>query len=325
MSHAAPSTTPETIEPPAPIWRRRHATTWFFFGGLGLWAFLLLVPHVLLGNPAVIPAWILLGSGLAAATLLLVMVRRLQPGDGVTIPVLLWAVLVGGFVAISLGSTFDSLIGVAATDLRDNPRDVGLFFAGVAEELAKIIAVVIIAWRLPRKTARGGLFVGGAVGIGFAVLENLWYIGQGWAQGVEDTQKLAAGATPIETIIAHPSFEAARAAVGRTIFDPVGHPLWTALLAAAVFAAARNGRFRVTLGVVLAYLGVAIMHGLWDGNAVVWGLLFPDNPALGILSLPTLVVLVVVFALVWRAWARRINREAGVVSLHVPRRRRTKA
>jgi len=325
MSHAAPSTTPETIEPPTPIWRRRHATTWFFFGGLGLWAFLLLVPHVLLGNPAVIPAWILLGSGLAAATLLLVMVRRLQAGDGVTIPVLLWAVLVGGFVAISLGSTFDSLIGVAATDLRDNPRDVGLFFAGVAEELAKIIAVVIIAWRLPRKTARGGLFVGGAVGIGFAVLENLWYIGQGWAQGVEDTQKLAAGATPIETIIAHPSFEAARAAVGRTIFDPVGHPLWTALLAAAVFAAARNGRFRLTLGVVLAYLGVALMHGLWDGNAVVWGLLFPDTPALGILSLPTLVVLVVVFALVWRAWARRINREAGVVSLHVPRRRRTKA
>jgi RsiW-degrading membrane proteinase PrsW (M82 family) len=325
MSHAAPITTPEAMEPPLPIWRRRHAVSWFFFGGLGVWLFLLLVPHVLLGNPAVIPAWILLGSGLAAATLLFIMVRRLQPGDGVSIPVLLWAVLLGGFVSISLGSTFDSLIGVAATDAGDNPHDVGLFLAGVAEELAKIIAVVIVAWRLPRKTARGGLFVGGAVGIGFAILENLWYIGQGWAQGVEDTQKLAAGATPIDTIIAHPSFEAAREAFGRTIFDPVGHPLWTALLAAALFAGARDGRFRLTVGVVLAYLGVAVMHGVWDGNAVVWGVLFPDTPGLALLSLPVLVILVVVFALVWRAWARRINREAGVVSLHVPRRQRTEA
>ncbi|MBF4563737.1 PrsW family glutamic-type intramembrane protease [Plantibacter sp. VKM Ac-2876] len=325
MSHAAPSTTPETSDTAVPLWRHAHAPAWFFFGGLALWLFLLLVPHVLLGNPAVIPAWILLGSGLAASTLLLIMARRLQSGDGVTTATLLWAVLVGGFIAITLGSTFDSLIGVAATDAGENPHDIGLFFAGVAEELAKIIAVVIVAWRLPVKTARGGLFVGGAVGIGFAVLENLWYIGQGWANGVEASQKLAAGSPPLEMILSHPAFQAAGAAFARTIFDPVGHPLWTALFAAALFAAARNGRFRITVGVLLTYLLVAVMHGLWDGNTVLWGLLFPSMPVLKALVVPAMVVLVVAFALIWRARVRRINRDAGVVSLHVPRRERKQA
>ena len=61
MSHAAPSTTPETSDTAVPLWRHAHAPAWFFFGGLALWLFLLLVPHVLLGNPAVVPAWILLG------------------------------------------------------------------------------------------------------------------------------------------------------------------------------------------------------------------------------------------------------------------------
>lgn len=323
MSHAAQTSPADTVDAPPPaLWRRRHATRTFFLSGLGLWVFLLLVPHVLLGNDAIVPAWILLGSGLAAGTLLFVMARRLQPGDGVTVPVLLWAVLAGGFVAIALGSTFDSLIGVAATELQENPHDVGLFAAGLAEELAKIIAVVLVAWRLPLKTARGGLFVGGAVGIGFAVLENLWYIGQAWAQGVEESQKLAAGASPIEVVLVHPAFGAARTAFARTIFDPVGHPLWTALLAAALFAAARNGRFRLSLGVVLAYLGVALMHGLWDGNTVVWTLLFPKAPALAALAVPVMVVLAVGYALIWRSAAHRINRAAGVASLHVPRRSR---
>lgn len=315
MSHAAPTPPAVTAEQPVPLWRRRHASRTFFLSGLGLWLFLLLVPHVLLGNEAIVPAWILLGSGLAAGTLLFMMARRVQPADGVTITVLLWAVLAGGFLAIALGSTFDSLIGVAATDLQENPHDVGLFFAGLAEELAKIIAVVVVAWRLPVKAARGGLFVGGAVGVGFAVLENLWYIGQAWAQGVEASEKLAAGASPLEIVLVHPAFEAARTAFARTLFDPVGHPLWTALFAAALFAATRNGRFRVTVGVVLTYLGVAVMHGLWDGNTVIWGMLFPKTPAMAGLAVPVMLILAIVFALLWRFWARRINREAGVVPL----------
>jgi len=322
MSHAAPTSPTDATDIPQPLWRRRHATRTFFLSGLGVWVFLLIVPHVLLGNDAIVPAWILLGSGLAAGTLLFIMVRRVQPGDGVTITVLLWAVLAGGFIAIALGSTFDSLIGVAATELQENPHDVGLFFAGLAEELAKIIAVVVVAWRLPVKTARGGLFVGGAVGIGFAVLENLWYIGQAWAQGVEESQKLAAGASPIEVVLVHPAFEAARTAFARTIFDPVGHPLWTALFAAALFAAARNGRFRLTVGVVLAYLGVAVMHGLWDGNTVLWGILFPKTPAAAAIAVPVMVLLAVGFALLWRTGVRRINRAAGVESLHLSRRDR---
>ncbi|MGK9149208.1 PrsW family intramembrane metalloprotease [Plantibacter flavus] len=320
MSHAAPTPPSAVADATVPLWRRPRATRAFLLTGLGLWLFLLFVPHVLLGNDAIVPAWILLGAGLAAGTLLFVMARRLQPGDGVTVSVLLWAALVGGFVAIALGSSLDSLVGVAATEARQNPHDVGLFAAGLAEELAKIVAVVVVAWRLPVKTARGGLFVGGAVGVGFAVLENLWYIGQSWAAGAEASEKLPAGASLIEVILVHPAFEAARTAFARTVFDPVGHPLWTALFAAAVFAAARNGRFRLSLGVVGAYLGVALMHGLWDGNTVIWALLFPETPAMVGLAVPVMVLLAVASAFLWRSVVRRINAAAGVTTLRVPRR-----
>ena len=49
------------------------------------------------------------------------------------------------------------------------------------------------------------------------------------------------------------------------MLTPLGHVLWTAVFGAAVFAAARGGRrYRLTFGVIAAYVGVAVLHGLWD-------------------------------------------------------------
>ena len=55
------------------------------------------------------------------------------------------------------------------------------------------------------------------------------------------------------------------------------------------------------------------------------GLLFPAMPVLKMLVVPAMVVLVVAFALIWRARVRYINRAAGVVSLRVSRRERKQA
>ncbi|BDZ44771.1 hypothetical protein GCM10025866_06800 [Naasia aerilata] len=49
------------------------------------------------------------------------------------------------------------------------------------------------------------------------------------------------------------------------MLTPVGHVLWTAVLGAAIFGASRTGtRYRLTLGVLGAFVGVAVLHGLWD-------------------------------------------------------------
>jgi hypothetical protein len=50
----------------------------------------------------------------------------------------------------------------------------------------------------------------------------------------------------------------------RGLLAPVGHGLWTAILGGVLFAASRPEHFRITAKVVLAYLGVSILHGLWD-------------------------------------------------------------
>ena len=51
----------------------------------------------------------------------------------------------------------------------------------------------------------------------------------------------------------------------RSVLTPLGHVLWTAVLGAAIFAASRDGRrYRLTIGVVVAYVLVAVLHGVWD-------------------------------------------------------------
>jgi RsiW-degrading membrane proteinase PrsW (M82 family) len=56
----------------------------------------------------------------------------------------------------------------------------------------------------------------------------------------------------------------------RGVLAPFGHGLWSAILGGVIFHGARNGRLRPTLGIVVAYLGVSILHGAFDtfGNIV---------------------------------------------------------
>ena len=49
----------------------------------------------------------------------------------------------------------------------------------------------------------------------------------------------------------------------RAVLSPVGHVLWTAILGAVLFGAAHGRpRFRWTWSVLLAYVIVAVLHGL---------------------------------------------------------------
>nr|WP_286344017.1 PrsW family glutamic-type intramembrane protease [Frondihabitans sucicola] len=95
---------------------------------------------------------------------------------------------------------------------------------------------------------------GGAVGLGFAALEDLAYAVNFYENPPAQLHltHLAAALVLVPT---------------RALLTPFLHPLYTALFAAALFASSKNGKFRITWRVVLAYLGVSLAHGLWDGGA----------------------------------------------------------
>ena len=160
--------------------------------------------------------------------------------------------------------------------------------------------MIALAWRLPVKNARTGLFVGGAVGFGFSAFENMDYL-----QLANDLGQ-PHGTSLLQVIVT---------VVIREFTGPFLHPLFTALLASALFAASRNGRFRVTIGVVGAYLGVAAAHGLYDSAGTITALITPNRVASGALAFLLCVLVMLATGFVWlhvaRAGASIRFREGG--------------
>jgi ribosomal protein S18 acetylase RimI-like enzyme len=168
----------------------------------------------------------------------------------------------------------------------------------VVEELVKILIVLLVSVRLPQKTVRNGLFLGGAVGFGFAAIEDVQYARQAWNAAYAD--HVAALPPEIFTV------------VSRGVIGIFGHPLFTALLAAALFAAVRNGRFRVTWRVILVYLGVAFAHGLFDLTGdLVYRLTF-SNLLAQVAFYFVAIAEAVILSLIWRSVSRRANRQLQI-------------
>ena len=74
------------------------------------------------------------------------------------------------------------MVQIWSPEVDGGPGILSLLTAGVIEEAAKAAFVIILGWNVA-KTVRNGLFLGGAVGAGFALYETLGYIGAamiGW-------------------------------------------------------------------------------------------------------------------------------------------------
>lgn len=198
-----------------------------------------------------LPGVFLLGSFLVPFALLVWLIehatRLWLAGDGGTALVpfrLLLAFAAGG----ALGVWPAALIEHELTRL----VPVGYFlWVAVAEEAVKLVIVVLLAVGLTGYRRRDGMMLGAAVGLGFAAFESA-----GYAYEVVRSQ----GTMDIPAVI--------EVQVSRGVLTPVGHALWTALAAGALFAAASAaGRLRLTWS-VLGWLGVAIgLHAGWDVSA----------------------------------------------------------
>jgi RsiW-degrading membrane proteinase PrsW (M82 family) len=212
-----------------------------FVTGLVLWFASVLVTG-LTGNLTMIPTVILLGSFLVPATAVVWYLDHYQ-SEELSPWRVMSAFLVGGTVGVLAASILEAWL------LSDGL----LVYVGVGflEELAKLLALLLVARGIARHTVRDGVVLGAAVGFGFAALES-----SGYAFGallVRDgyTVRLSLGSLVFTEFL-------------RGILAPVGHGLWTGILGGVLFGAARNGHLRFTPAVIAAYVGVSLLHGLWD-------------------------------------------------------------
>jgi RsiW-degrading membrane proteinase PrsW (M82 family) len=180
------------------------------------------------------------------------MAYRLRPEDEISVVRLIIAFVAGGLMSTLVAAPLNTAIHHFTTTIVPpvTPSLVDHSTAGIVEELCKILAVVVVARGLAVKNARTGLFMGGAVGFGFSAFEDMDY-------GVRAAH-LAFGPNSFGSYI--------EVVVTRGVLGPMEHPVFTALFAAVLFAATRNGRYRITIAVVGAYLGVAAVHGLLDAS-----------------------------------------------------------
>jgi RsiW-degrading membrane proteinase PrsW (M82 family) len=182
-----------------------------------MWGASVLVTQ-LTGNPTLVPTVILLGSFLVPVTF---MVMAWEHRSAVTVPPLTTQVVVrfatmGALLAVLAAASLEQLV------VR---HDLAMYYeVGLIEEGAKLAAVLWCARTLAARSMRDGLVLGAAVGFGFAAFESA-----GYAFNALFTPHGLSFASLVDIEVV------------RALFAPFGHGVWTAVAAAAWFAAFPSG------------------------------------------------------------------------------------
>lgn len=218
--------------------------------GLVIWA-IGVVLLALTGDPNLIPFVVLWGSFLVPVSAVIFFFTHLA--DRVLSPqIVISGFVVGGAVGVLLAVAFEYiLLGDGALQY------VG---AGLIEEAAKLMAILIIARGLRQYTLHDGLVVGAAVGFGFGAMES-----SGYALVSMFTPNGLSLANLVDTEVL------------RGVLAPLGHGMWTGIVGGVLFEESTGARLRFTGKLFGAYLLVSLLHALWDsmrGIAIVLTELF---------------------------------------------------
>lgn len=206
--------------------------------GAAVWAVAALVTEVT-GDTILVPTVIVVGSFLVPTTMVAFALSRDREGHLTTEGVVL------GF----LGAGTLAVVGTALLETYLLPAAAGTFLGvGIIEELGKACVVMAVGSRLRRLEPRDGMVLGAVVGAGFAAFESAGYALQTMLDHLDD----------------HTVRNILETEASRALLAPFGHITWTALLGGALFAGARDGRFRVTTQLVRTAAGVILLHALWD-------------------------------------------------------------
>ncbi|GHH41800.1 PrsW family intramembrane metalloprotease [Streptomyces candidus] len=233
--HAAPAPPRPAAPDSAPrpgLWRR------CLFGGLALWILAAVVTYAT-RNTTLLPTLILLGSFLVPLVFVLWAYER--HGRDLGLGLIAGCFVTGGILGVLGASVMESYL------LR--PSWWMFIGVGLIEELAKLLALVFVVRRHRQlRGLRAGLVLGAAVGFGFAAFESAGYA----FNSVVTLRGLDLRAL-LETEVL------------RGLLAPFGHGLWTAIAGGALLGfRSPDGRFRFSGPVLGTYLGVSLLHALWD-------------------------------------------------------------
>ncbi|MFE9449267.1 PrsW family glutamic-type intramembrane protease [Streptomyces sp. NPDC006739] len=246
MTHSPPPGRPHARIPgpkqPPPPYPHIRAGLWkrCLGGGFALWALAAAVTYAT-RDTTPLPTLVLLGAFLTPVAFVLWAYER--HGRGLGVSAVLGCFLAGG----ALG-----LLGASVTRYPLVSPSPWLFLGtGLAEEAVKLGALVFVLRRQPGiRGTRAGLVLGGAVGLGFGALETCGYA----LHAAVSTDGIDLR-TLIETEIL------------RGVLAPVGPGLWTAIAGGVLLSFRRpSGRFRPAGPLIGTYLGVCLLHALWDST-----------------------------------------------------------
>lgn len=121
---------------------------------------------------------------------------------------------------------------------------------GLIEETCKALAVFWVLFNRKLRSEIDGVILGAAAGAGFATLETMGYaasayfgtLGPDYGVGALNSTLLLRGLLAI-----------------------FGHVTWTAIVVGAIWRDRGHSHFKLTFGVIFAYLAAIFLHGIWDG------------------------------------------------------------
>jgi protease PrsW len=213
------------------IWARMLGT------GLMLWLFTVITTY-LTANPTLVPTLVLLGSFLVPVAFVAWAFERRTTGE-ITAALVFQTFVVGGVLGVLAASLLESyLLRPSAT----------LFLGvGFIEEAVKLAALAVLTRELKVKTPQDGMILGACVGLGFAAFESA-----GYALMAALTEQ---GLSLVDLVVTE---------LVRGLATPFGHGLWTAILGGVLFSRSGRESFLLTGRLFAAYLGVSLLHALWD-------------------------------------------------------------
>ena len=248
--------------------------------GLGLFITTTIV-LALTGNPNLYPTVILIGNFLVPIVFVAFLYDH-QHISSLSLDTVAGSFCIGGVLGLLGAAILESVVLPIATNPTHGLSLGGAFLAGLIEEASKIAAVIFLARKMPHTSQMDGLLLGGAVGMGFAALEST-----GYAFTVFLLSHGHVAASLIVTVL-------------RGLVAPFGHGVWTGILGAVVFRESTPRRFRITGLVILTYLFVSFLHGLWDGLPSTIHVIISPGLPIPVTSLILGVVGLVILTLLYR-------------------------
>jgi RsiW-degrading membrane proteinase PrsW (M82 family) len=237
-------------------------------------------------NPNLYPTVILIGNFLVPVVFVLFLYDH-QHLSALTPTTIAQSFVVGGMLGVLGASVLEPLLIPLPPNSNQSLTLSTAVVVGLIEEGCKILAVMWVARRIRRDSEMDGLLLGAAAGMGFAALEST-----GYAFTAFVASRGQVGVSIVETILPG-------------MLAPFGHGVWTAILAAMLFSRSAPHHFRITGSVVLTYLFVALLHGLWDGLPRVLYVVVPPGIPISVVTLTLSAIGIVVLVVLYRQAERR--------------------